>query len=155
MTHKKILIIGTGSIFAQEEMSEDKIREMVAIEMKRVEELEVEKRPPFIPIGMNIPHDMMSVATMILHETAKTGIPVVLCSPEQKIKLDELNLEGKGLEDLVANFKPEIKFELTNTRLPEFDKVQVLKAPTGDFFQGNKNTFGGHKKGKNRKLRRR
>lgn len=149
---KKIAIVGS-SILGMEslQLGEDEVREIVAKEMERVQALEEEKRPPFIPIAMNVTNDMMGIATMIMKETAKTGIPVILCSEEQKNEFENMNLEGKNLDEIISDFKPTLTMEITNQRLPEL----VTERPYEYYFEHEKKNFGGHKQGRNRKLRRR
>jgi len=132
---KKISIVGMGS--------EDNL---IASILKKADEIlnSKDEKPPFVVVLVE--QDTHITEAMII-EMAKMDVPIVICDAKQKELIDKLeSSEVVKRLNFIKNLPPIEKRTFIIEKPPEMIEP---------YIKDTLNTFGGHKKSKNQKLRRR
>jgi len=143
MAEKKIAIIGAGVFTGDDLMTR------AQKEVDRILSLEKEDRPEFSILVIGDAEINTGVGLALMKEAMKLEVPILICSAKHKEEIEAME-KGK-LSKLLSevNSRTEMIFKIERTMIPEMPTLMAERYPE------EKNHFGGHKKSKNQKLRRR
>ena len=142
MAEKKIAIIGAGVFTGDDLMTR------AQKEVDRILSLEKEDRPEFSILVIGDDEINMGVGLELMKEAMKLEVPILICSAEHKEEI--LAMDSVEVKRQLNTIRNRQEMFLKLERLPELPRAEIYETPS---YQ--KNSFGGHKQGRNRKLRRR
>lgn len=155
MAEKKIAIVGNRVVLNSE--FADTILKRAKEEVERILNLEKSERPTYgvILLGSSEGsiNEAFRVSAELMREAARLEVPIVVCYDEQFKEIEAME-EGR-MEKILKEFR---ETPPSTFKMQEPEVFKITRLPQAEIYfepSFNKNSFGGHKQGKNRKLRRR
>jgi len=157
---KKIAIVGANrpKVVLDKEFA-DTIIQRAKDEVDRILNLEKSERPAYGTIVLGSSEGLMSeahrVSVELMREAARLEIPIVVCYDEQLKEIEAME-EGK-MEKILKDFRetPPTTFKMEAPKVFEITRMPEAEAYLFEENDFNRNSFGGQKQGRNRKLNRR